>query len=134
MQGIQGHNTKHYFFLREDIHCILHVCNEPKHTVLLSTTGQTINIALVKHSDFKTECRHKRCREANYYLARKIHRKQGRRFAQYFAMLLTLLFPSTFTKMLLECECQELIVFSQSGNFASVYFTCTTTYTARLFL
>lgn len=31
-------------------------------------------------------------------------------FAQCFAMLLTLCFTSTLTKMLLECECQELIV------------------------
>lgn len=35
--------------------------------------------------------------------------------------------------MLLGYECQELTVFRQLGNFASVYFTCTTAFTARLF-
>lgn len=39
---------------------------------------------------------------------------------------------SMFTKMLLGYECQELTVFRQLGNFASVYFSCTTTYTAGL--
>lgn len=34
-------------------------------------------------------------------------------FAQHFAMMLTLCFPSTFTKMFSGCECQEFTGFRQ---------------------
>lgn len=47
------------------IYITLH--DEPKHTVLFQTTGQTVSIVLVKHSDTRTEGMHRRCKETNYY-------------------------------------------------------------------
>lgn len=43
------------------------VQDEPKHTVLFQTTGQTVSIVLVKHSDTRTEGMHRRYKETNYH-------------------------------------------------------------------